>query len=61
MDPNQISNIKYSFITDLFINGEFVKGVKGTTIPVLNPATEEIICNISEASEEDVDLAVKAA
>jgi aldehyde dehydrogenase (NAD+) len=50
--------IKY---TDLFINNEFLKGKKGTTICVINPSTEEKITEVSEATEEDIDLAVKAA
>jgi len=37
--------------TKLFINGEFVDGVKKSTIPVINPATEEKICDIAEATE----------
>jgi acyl-CoA reductase-like NAD-dependent aldehyde dehydrogenase len=50
--------IKY---TDLFINGCFVKGKKNGIISVINPATEENIIDISEATEEDIDLAVEAA
>ena len=50
--------IKY---TQLFINGQFVDGVKKTTIPVLNPATEEKIADVAEATEEDVEIAIKAA
>lgn len=47
--------------TKLFINGKFVDGVKGTTIPVINPATEEKITDIAEATEADVELAISAA
>src|SRR5690242_2932370 len=50
--------IKY---TDLFINNEFIKGKNGTTICVINPATEGKIIDVSEATEADIDLAVKAA
>jgi aldehyde dehydrogenase (NAD+) len=44
-----------------FINGEFVKGVEGKTFEVINPSTEEVICSVHEATEKDVDIAVKAA
>jgi aldehyde dehydrogenase (NAD+) len=51
-------DIKY---TKLFINNKFVEGIKNTKISILDPATEMELCQISEATEEDVDLAVKAA
>lgn len=38
----------------LFINGEFVDSISGKTFPVINPATEEIICKVSEGDKEDV-------
>lgn len=44
-----------------FINGEFVEPVKGRTFSSINPATEEVLTEISEATTEDVDNAVKAA
>lgn len=44
-----------------FINGEFVDPVKGRTFSSINPATEEVLTEISEATSEDVDEAVKAA
>jgi len=47
--------------TGLFINNEFVKGVEGKQFDVTNPSTEEIICQVHEATEKDVDVAVKAA
>ena len=47
--------------TQLFINGNFVNSLSGKTFPVVNPATEEEICQVQEALSEDVDLAVKAA
>lgn len=45
----------------LFINNEFVEGVKKQKFDVINPSTEEVICQVCEGTEEDVDLAVKAA
>mmetsp|Transcript_28876 Transcript_28876/g.33022 ORF Transcript_28876/g.33022 Transcript_28876/m.33022 type:complete len:500 (-) Transcript_28876:128-1627(-) len=47
--------------TRLFINNEFVNSVSGKTFPTVNPATEEVICNVQEADAADVDKAVKAA
>ena len=44
----------------LFIDGEFVDGT-GTGFKTVNPATEEVLAEVSEASAEDVDLAVRAA
>jgi betaine-aldehyde dehydrogenase len=46
---------------ELYIDGKWVKPVKGETRNVINPATEEVIQTISAASAEDVDIAVKAA
>ncbi|KAF7342574.1 Aldehyde dehydrogenase [Mycena sanguinolenta] len=52
---------KVSFPTGLFINGEFVDGVKGTTLEVFNPTTGKVLTTITEATAGDVDRAVKAA
>ncbi|WP_433957041.1 aldehyde dehydrogenase family protein [Cytobacillus horneckiae] len=46
---------------ELFINGEFVPSIKRQTFETYNPATEEVLAYVSEAQEEDVDQAVKAA
>ncbi|XP_011074009.1 aldehyde dehydrogenase family 2 member C4 [Sesamum indicum] len=53
-----IPEIKF---TKLFINGEFVDSISGKTFENIDPRTEEVIANVSEADKEDVDLAVKAA
>lgn len=45
----------------LFIGGEWVDASTDKTIDVMNPATGKKISSISEASEQDVDTAVKAA
>jgi len=47
--------------TRLFINNEFVNSISGRTFPTVNPATEEVICNVQEADADDVDKAVEAA
>jgi aldehyde dehydrogenase (NAD+) len=45
----------------LFIDGEFVEPIDGTTFTTINPATEEVLAEISEAGPQDVTRAVKAA
>jgi len=45
----------------LFINNEWVNATGGKTFPTVNPATEETITMIQEASNADVDTAVRAA
>lgn len=47
--------------TGLFINNRFVASSDGSTIKAINPATEEVICEVQNASVKDVDLAVEAA
>ncbi|UXS59772.1 aldehyde dehydrogenase family protein [Staphylococcus ureilyticus] len=45
----------------LLIDGEFVKSNSGETLEVVNPATGEILSNISKADETDIDKAVSSA
>ncbi|XP_020203480.1 betaine aldehyde dehydrogenase 1, chloroplastic [Cajanus cajan] len=45
----------------LFINGDWKTPLQSKRIPVVNPATEQIIGDIPAATKEDVDLAVAAA
>ncbi|KAM0251100.1 hypothetical protein ACHAQJ_008345 [Trichoderma viride] len=45
----------------LFINNEFVEGVDKKKFEVVNPATEEVLTSVCEATDKDVDLAVAAA
>ena len=45
----------------LFIGGEFVDGVDGATIEVLNPHDCSVLTEIAEARAADVDRAVAAA
>jgi len=47
--------------TKLFIGGEFVDGLAGGTIEVLNPFDGEKLADVAEARAEDVDRAVDAA
>ncbi|MFT2215274.1 aldehyde dehydrogenase family protein [Rhizobium giardinii] len=46
---------------ELYIDGRWVKPVRGGSTEVINPATEEVIQTIAAATEEDVKLAVNAA
>lgn len=45
----------------LYINGSWRNPAKGGTLPVINPATEEVMHHLPAASAEDVDMAVEAA
>uniref|UniRef100_A0A8D2ZVW8 aldehyde dehydrogenase (NAD(+)) n=1 Tax=Scophthalmus maximus TaxID=52904 RepID=A0A8D2ZVW8_SCOMX len=46
--------------TKLFINNEWHESCSGRKIPVYNPATGELLCDVDEA-DEDVDKAVRSA
>lgn len=50
-----------SFPTQLFINGEFIDAANGKTRKLHNPHDESLICEVADASVEDVDRAVRAA
>ena len=45
----------------LFINGEFTDSEGGSTFKSISPATEEVLAEVTSASEADVDRAVAAA
>ena len=45
----------------LYIGGEYVDSASGRPIEVENPATEEIVTEVPDASADDVDRAVAAA
>jgi aldehyde dehydrogenase (NAD+) len=45
----------------LVINGEWRDASDGATMPVINPATEEVIALVAAATRDDVDAAVAAA
>ena len=57
-ESRAVVDLKSSY--GLFINGEFVEGT-GHAFKSVSPSTEEVLAEISEASEADVDTAVKAA
>ncbi len=47
--------------TQIFLNGEFKNASDGRTIPQINPATEEVFCEVSSASVADVQVAIDGA
>ncbi|MEJ1276542.1 hypothetical protein NN561_007448 [Cricetulus griseus] len=58
--PAPLANLKIQY-TKIFINNEWHDSVSGKKFPVINPATEEVICHVEEGDKADVDKAVKAA
>ena len=46
---------------DMYINGQFTSGNASERIPVINPATEEILDEVPRGTEEDAIAAVVAA
>ncbi|HEX6516281.1 MAG TPA: aldehyde dehydrogenase family protein [Nocardioidaceae bacterium] len=58
-ESRSVVDIRSSY--GLFINGEFTDSVGGRSFKTISPATEEVLAEVSEASAEDVDLAVRAA
>ncbi|RIQ20312.1 aldehyde dehydrogenase family protein [Jiangella rhizosphaerae] len=58
-ESRAIVDIRSSY--GLFVNGEFVDPVDGSMFKSVNPATEEVLAEISAAGAEDVDRAVQAA
>ena len=58
-ESTKIVNLKSNY--ELFIGGKFVKSKAGSNYKTINPATEEVLSEIVEASQKDVDEAVKAA
>ena len=59
--PESTSHIKLKKKYDLFIDGKFQAAESKKYFKTINPATEEVIAQVAEASEKDIDKAVKAA
>lgn len=59
--PESSNHIHLKDKYELFINGKFVKPKKGGYFDSVNPANEQKIASVAEATGEDVDSAVKAA
>jgi betaine-aldehyde dehydrogenase len=49
------------FPTKLFVNGDLFDAADHKTISVVNPATEETLCEVASASANDVETAVAGA
>jgi len=47
--------------TRLVIGGEQVEAAAGSTLPVINPATEEVLAHVALAGSVDIDRAVRSA
>lgn len=47
--------------TQLFIHGRWTASVSERTLPVLNPATEEVIGHVAHANRQDLDAALVSA
>ncbi|HSK27587.1 MAG TPA: aldehyde dehydrogenase family protein, partial [Jiangellales bacterium] len=45
----------------LFVDGQFVDPADGVPFKTVNPASEEVLAEVTSAGPEDVDRAVKAA
>lgn len=58
--PESTDHVKLKKKYELFIDGEFVQPTKENYFETINPATDEKIALIAEASSEDVDKAVKS-
>ena len=59
--PESTGHVEIKKRYELFIDGKWVKPSSGKYFDTTNPATEEKISEIAEASQADVDKAVKAA
>ncbi len=59
--PESTNHIKLKKQYDLFIDGKYSKPVKEKYFETINPSDNKKIANIAEATEEDVEKAVKAA
>jgi aldehyde dehydrogenase (NAD+) len=57
-ESRDIANLKPAY--RMFVDGKFVEG-SGEPLKTINPATEEVLAEVSTASPADVDTAVKAA
>ena len=59
--PESTATIKLKEKYDLYINGKFVAPKSGIYFNTINPANEEILCQVAKANAEDIDFAVKSA
>lgn len=57
MDKSKYLSDCYS----MYVGGKWIEAADGGTFDVINPSNKEVLCICSEATEEDVDMAVKSA
>ncbi|MFC5057657.1 aldehyde dehydrogenase family protein [Saccharothrix xinjiangensis] len=57
-ESRDIANLKPTY--RMFVDGQFVEG-GGEPLKTINPATEEVLAEVSTATSDDVDRAVQAA
>lgn len=59
--PFNIHGIELQHAGHFYINGEWTSPAVPARLPVVNPATEEVVAHVARGSAEDVDRAVTAA
>jgi len=59
--PESTDHIHIKKKYELYIDGEFVKPIKGKYFDTINPADNKKIASVAEATSHDVEKAVKAA
>ena len=50
-----------SFVTQLFIDGKYVDAALGGKFDVYQPTTGQVLCQVANATAEDVEVAVAVA
>ncbi len=58
-ESRAVVNIQSSY--GLFVDGEFVEPIDGGVFKTVNPASEEVLAEVSAAGPQDIDRAVAAA
>ncbi len=59
--PESTGHVQIKKKYDLYIDGKFTKPVAGTYFDTINPSDHKKIASVAEATEKDIDKAVKAA
>ena len=59
--PESTDHIQIKKQYDLYIDGQFIKPIKGQYFDTIDPSNNKKIASVAEASVEDVDVAVNAA
>lgn len=59
--PQSAEHVEISDKYDLFIGGKFQEPEKGRYFKTINPATEKVLSEVAEATQQDIDKAVAAA